>query len=146
MADNTTSDAEKQRREKLREEHPNAWIPLEIGDELNGEIVDVASAWSDVRGGGSSYPLLTVASDDGKEYQIHGFGAVLYREIMRLRPRIGEKISIRYLGPGEAKPGLNPPEIYRVRAQSSTRDVAAAEYDNIARAEQQSSGQAPLAV
>jgi hypothetical protein len=118
-------------REALREAHPDAWIAVELGDTLDGEVVDVTEAWSDVRQGGSFYPLLTVRTDDEIELKVHCFGAVLYSEIMRHRPEIGERIHIRYLGQGKAKQrGMNPPELYRVRLPGR-RHQAATTYDRI---------------
>jgi hypothetical protein len=118
-------------REALREAHPDAWIAVEPGETLEGEIVDVTDAWSDVRQGGSLYPLITVRTDDGVELKVHCFGAVLYNEIMRYRPEIGERIEIRYLGQGKAKQrGMNPPELYRVRVPGRGRQ-AASTYDRI---------------
>ena len=118
-------------RQKLRDEHPDTWIAVETGDELEGEVVDVTEAWSDHRQGGSFYPLLIVCTADGTEQKVHCFGAVLFNEIMRQRPEVGEIIRILYRGAGKAKQrGMNPPDLYSVRMPDRANQAGAA-YDRI---------------
>lgn len=103
-------------RKALRDAHPDSWIAVDAGDTLEGELVDIDASWSDVRNDGSYYPLLTVKTIDGSELKVHCFGAVLFNEIEKRRPEIGDHIVITYLGTGEVKTkGQNPPELYRVR-------------------------------
>ncbi len=108
-------------RKALAAKHPDSWIPIEAGDVLEGKITDLTYAWSDVRNGGSNYPLLTVEQENGAELKVHAFGTVLYNEIMRQRPEIGDRVKLVYVGADEskAKPGQNAPEIYRVRVEGS---------------------------
>lgn len=108
-----------------------------------GKIVDVTDAWSAQRRDpatnrpGSLYPLLVLMAEEAtgygdlpKELKVHCFGAILYNEIMRKQPALGEKIRITYGGPGEAKPGQNAPELYTVRAAAGA-DVASRVYATI---------------
>lgn len=108
-------------RLKIREDQPGSWIAVDPADQIIGTVTDVDQAWSDVRDGGSWYPLLRVNVEEAVGYQagveltVHAFGAVLYNEIMKRRPVVGERIKIVYIGEGEAKTkGMNPPKIYRV--------------------------------
>jgi hypothetical protein len=130
-------------REAVRNDHPDSWIAVNVGDSIMGKIVDVTDAWSDQRRDpitnrpGSLYPLLVLDATDAtgyadlpRELKVHCFGAVLFNEIMRKQPAIGEAIRITYQGPGEAKPGQNAPELYSVRAAAGA-DVAKRAYDKI---------------
>lgn len=121
-------------RQALRNDHPDSWVPVNPGDLIEGKIVDVVDAWSDQRRDpvtgkqGAPYPLLTLLVNGATGYEdrlpcelkVHGFGAVLYNEIMRKQPNIGEAIGIVYQGPGTAKPGQSAPELYRVRGAAGT--------------------------
>lgn len=115
-------------RQKVRDEHPDSWIAVSPGDTIMGKVTDVTDAWSDQRRDpitnrpGSSYPLLTIEAEEANGYEnlprelkVHAFGAVLFNEIMRKQPGVGETLRITYTGSGEAKPGMNPPELYTVR-------------------------------
>lgn len=130
-------------RQEIRNSHKDSWIAVEPGDTIMGKIVDVTEAWSDQRRDpvtnrpGSMYPLLTVEAEEAtgyddlpRELKVHCFGAVLFNEVMRKQPGIGERIRITYTGTGEAKPGQNPPELYQVRAAANS-DVARRAYDKI---------------
>lgn len=130
-------------RQKIRNEHPDSWIAVDAGDTIMGKIVDVTDAWSDQRRDpvtgrqGSLYPLLVLEAQEAtgyndlpRELKVHCFGAVLFNEVMRKQPNIGETIRITYTGPGEAKPGQNAPELYTVRAAAGA-DVAKRVYANI---------------
>lgn len=132
-------------RQKLRDDHPDSWIAVNAGDTIMGGIADVTEAWSDQRRDpvtgrqGSLYPLLIVVAQEAtgytelpRELKVHGFGAVLFNEIMRKQPNVGEKIRITYTGPGKAKPGQNAPELYTVRAAAGSESAQRA-YDKIGR-------------
>lgn len=127
----------KTEREKLRSEHSDSWIAVDPGDVIIGKLVDVTEAWSDQRNNGSFYPLLTIDAteatgyDSPGELKVHCFGAVLFNEVMRHEPEIGEIVRITYKGTGEAKrKGYNAPELYSVRVQGRT-DSAARAYGRI---------------
>lgn len=132
--------ATKTEREKIRKDHPDSWIAVEEGDTISGKVVDVTEAWSDQRQNGSWYPLLTLDLKDGEvtgyshevvELKVHCFGAVLYNEVMRHKPEVGETIRITYKGTGEAKKrDQNPPELYSLRVEGRT-DQAQRAYGRI---------------
>lgn len=130
----------KSERQKIRDDHPDSWVAIEAGDTIFGKIVDVTDAWSDQRRDpvtgkqGAPYPLLMLLASEAtgyeglpKELKVHCFGAILFNEIMRKQPGIGEAIRITYGGAGEAKQGQNAPELYTVRAGAGT-DVAQRAY------------------
>ena len=121
--------------------HPDAWIAVDEGDTLEGEIVDVTFAWSDQRGG--EYPLLTVRQADGTEKKLHCFSTVLYNEAMRQRPMTGERIIVSYLGIGEPRVrGQNGAKRYSFRIEGRGREAIDAMYDR-ASAQQHSKAQEP---
>lgn len=131
--------ATKIEREKIREEHANSWIPVEAGDTIMGKVVDVTEAWSDQRQKGSWYPLLRLTAEDATgynlaqrspEFKVHCFGTVLFNEVMRHRPEVGERVRITYRGQGKAKSKGNPPELYTVRVEGRT-DQAERAYSRI---------------
>jgi hypothetical protein len=103
----------------------NAWIPTTPGAQLVGELTDIDTVWSDYRE--SEYPLLTIRDDAGDEWMAHCFRTVLYREILKWKPEVGERVTVTYRGPGKAKSGMSPAEIYRVqvqgRASAAAKDV-----------------------
>jgi len=103
-----------------------AWLPAAEGDQLRGEVVDIDTAWSDYRAG--FYPLLTVRTDDGVEWKLHAFRTVLYNEIVKWQPVIGERIAVTYRGLGKAQAGMNAPHIYRVRVEGRSGQDARAIY------------------
>ena len=105
-------------RKTIADEHPDVWIPVDVGDVIDGEVVDVTEAWSDPRA--AFYPLLTVKTDlnNGQELKVHALGTVLYNEIMRQRPVVGDRITITFLGTDDSKrppAGRSLPIRYRVR-------------------------------
>jgi hypothetical protein len=124
---------------KIRKDHPDSWVAVNEGDTLFGTITDVVSAWSDVRGtSGGFYPLLTILVDEadgyehGAEVKVHCFGAVLFNEMRRHRPEVGERITIMYAGTSSKtpKPGNNPAELYRVKCPDR-HDQAGRAYSEI---------------
>lgn len=126
-------------REAIRAEHADSWIAVEVGDYIEGKVVEVISAYSDKRMGangqrGSNYPLLVVKVEKatgypaGIELKVHCFSTVMFNEIRKLRPAVGERITFTYQGQGEAKSGLNPPELYRLRVHDRPAERT---YDDI---------------
>jgi hypothetical protein len=70
------------------------WRPA-AGEQLVGTVLAITERESNY---GGRYPLLIVASDDGRAFDVHAFEAVLLDELAKLRPRVGERIGIAYLG------------------------------------------------
>jgi hypothetical protein len=77
---------------------PEAWKPKE-GDQLIGTITELG----DRDGGFGDYPVITVITEAGDEYAVHGFHTVLKSELGKLRPTVGDQIGIAYHGKDEAK-------------------------------------------
>lgn len=117
----------------------DAWIATEVGQTLKGEVVDVDTAWSKWRERANQsdpnagwYPLLTIKEDGtGTIYKLHGFRTVLFNELVKRAPIPGETIIVEYKGPGEAKDGMNPPEIYRVHVEGRSPEAAKDIYKNL---------------
>ena len=121
----TTADKKAQ---ELADKHPDTWIAVNEGDTITGRIVNVTFAWSDQRNG--EYPLLTIEQEDGTEKKVHCFSTVLYNEAMRQRPMPGEKVTIRYLGIGEARVrGQNGAKRYSFRIDGRSTQAIEAMYD-----------------
>lgn len=139
-------------RQQVRDDHLDSWIAVREGDTISGELVDVTEVWSDQRRDpdtqrpGSWYPLLVIMAEEANDYEdlprelkVHCFGAVLFKEIMRKQPLIGDHVRITYTGVGKAKPGQNEPELYTVRVGAGNQ-VAANAYARIAGAPTQTGG------
>jgi hypothetical protein len=132
-------------RQKIREEHPESWVAVSEGDLLIGKVLDIVDAWSDKRNNlkGGNYPLLTIGDieeatgynvKEVRELKVHCFGTILFNEIMRKQPTVGERIRFIYRGQGKDKKGTgNPPELYSITVAS--KNAAARAYANIERSE-----------
>lgn len=116
-------------RQKIRDEHPDSWVAVSEGDLLIGKVADVVNAWSDKRNNlkGGNYPLVTVGdieqatgySPIPDQLKVHCFGTVLFNEVMRKTPQVGERIRFIYKGTGQDKRGTgNPPELYSITVSS----------------------------
>ena len=99
---------------------PEPWGGRKKGDKLIGELVDRDTRASEY---GDPYEILTVDAEEGSimdgkpitgEYAWHAFHTMSRNEVARRNPRIGERVGIAYHGTGEAAPGMNAPERYRV--------------------------------
>lgn len=108
--------------EKLAARREN-WKP--VADESHPRVVEGLVIDKDERDLGynqqGTAPFIRVLADDGAEWSVAGFHAVLRAEIMRAGPNIGDRIGVVYQGEGKAKDGLNergepysPPHLYRV--------------------------------
>lgn len=89
--------------DRLEQGNARAWRPdQDDPDLLVGEVVDIDSGSSDYQG---VYPILTVRKEDGEEVAVHAFHTVLKNELVRQRPKAGERIGIKFLGEQPTKPG-----------------------------------------
>lgn len=95
------------------------WRP-QVGSELSGRVVG-ASIGSGVIG--DPYPIVFVLPDDATNsidaVAVHCFHTVLKNKMMELKPDVGDRIYIRYMGDlgREAKTkGMSAPHIYAVMA------------------------------
>lgn len=69
------------------------WKPDE-GDFVIGVVLDVQTR----EGEYGDYLLVTLETDDGREVEVHGFHTTLRNELMKLDPRVGDELAVRYLG------------------------------------------------
>lgn len=90
---------------------PEPWKP-KTGDKLVGEITELDERTSEY----GTYPIVSVATDAGDELAFHGFHTVAKNEIARQRPRVGDRIAIKYFGKDEER-GY---ERYRVLVEHAT--------------------------
>ncbi len=91
------------------------WRP-EPGQVIVGEVTDVSRAWSDYRNG--YYPIVTIQPEgDGnpEPVAVHAFHDVLLRRMVELRPKVGERIGIKFDGQRETKDGKRSVSIYTVK-------------------------------
>ena len=96
---------------------PAGWRP-KPGDTISGIVIGVTRSGEGQFG---AYPIVTIRKDDGSDVAVHAFHTVLQRELVKLRPVVGETIAIAYLGDQKdkdgkvvKKPGQDPAQIYRV--------------------------------
>lgn len=130
-------------REQLRTDKPNVWVPVDPGDFLDGDIVEVDAAWSDVQYDGKNtdsgfYPLLRVKVREATGYQpeailtVHGFATVLRDRILTHKPAPGERVILTYEGEGNATKGRSAPQLYRVELpERDPSDAAAKVYGSM---------------
>ena len=80
--------------DRLDAAYAPAWRP-DVDDKLSGEVV----ALSERDGGYGNYPIVTLRRDDnGEELAVHAMHQVLSSQLAELRPKVGDRIAIRYLG------------------------------------------------
>ncbi len=101
--------------EALDAEYPEAWRPKNVGDKILGEIVDL----SEYDGGYGPYPIVTVKQDDGETLSVHAIHTVLKGELAEHRPKVGDRIGIKYRGMPEGKKY----ESYKVMFESPGRPI-----------------------
>lgn len=107
--------------DRLEQGNAPAWRPdQEDADLLVGKVIDIDR----VDGDYDPYPVLTVEKEDGTQVAVHGMHTVLKNELLRLKPNIGERIGIKFLGEQEAKPGSRFKSYigYRVRVDRETSE------------------------
>lgn len=59
-------------------------------------------------------PFLRVLADDGVEWSVAGFHAVLRAELLRTGPHVGDRVGVIYQGEGKARENQSAPHLYRV--------------------------------
>jgi hypothetical protein len=102
------------------EANTRAWRPDgDDPDVLVGKIVSVELGQTEY----GPYPLVIVEDEaSGEELAVHGFHTVLKNELIRQRPKAGERIGIKYLGDIATKAG-SPYKSYKgwkVRVERET--------------------------
>lgn len=71
-----------------------AWRPTTPGDTLDGTVETITAR----EAGQGPYPVLTLRRADGTRAAFHAFRKVAQGELGRVRPRVGERIAIRFGG------------------------------------------------
>lgn len=74
------------------------WKP-EPGDILEGRITSIDTGTNEY----GTYPIVTIERDDGSSGAVHCFHTALRSQFARLRPQIGMKVGVKYLGKQQAK-------------------------------------------
>lgn len=75
--------------------YAQGWKP-EPGDVLVGEVTDISVGQSLY---GGAYPIITVQPEDGGEpVAIHGFHTGLKARFLELKPKVGERLGVKYDG------------------------------------------------
>lgn len=80
--------------------YADAWRPA-AGDTLRGKVVDLDTGHS----GYGSYPIVTIKSEEGGRFAVHGFHTALRNRLAAIRPSIGDRLSIRFDGDVTPKSG-----------------------------------------
>jgi hypothetical protein len=91
-------------------EYAQAWRP-NPGDKLVGEVVELSQR----EGLYGVYPIITVREDDGTERAVHAFHAVAAAELAKVRPQVGERIAIKYVGQEPTADGRSGSFYHRYR-------------------------------
>lgn len=99
-------------KSKYDYEFAEGWKP-EAGDVLEGRVAGIDTGNNEY----GSYPIVTVEREDGTKEAVHCFHSALRSQLARLRPMVGHKIGIKYMGKRAAKnptPGRSDYADYRV--------------------------------
>lgn len=93
------------------------WRPQE-GDVIEGIVSSVSRAWSDWSQ--SFYPLVTIRNGKGEDVDVHAFHHTLQARLMEVKPKVGERLEIAYLGKRPTADGKREVAIYKVTAPDAT--------------------------
>ena len=110
--------------EEQLDQNRQAWMP-EAGDKLIGRVVEVDMLESRF---GGSYPFVVLETDDGEQVAVHGFHAVLKGELARKRPKVGDRLGIKFLGQGAKVDYLG----YTVRIERAEPETSTVDWDAVA--------------
>lgn len=95
-------------------EQAQGWRP-EAGALLVGKITELNAGWSDYLN--ASYPIVVIAdeSNEGHPVAVHAFHQVLWRRLAQLKPKVGERIAIKFDGQVPSKDGKRKISLYTVK-------------------------------
>ncbi|MGH3032118.1 MAG: hypothetical protein ACRDNE_15410 [Gaiellaceae bacterium] len=79
--------------DRLDTDYAEAWRP-EPGEKLIGEVVSLVER----EGAYGAYPVVTIRRDDGTEAALHAFQTVAAEQLARARPKVGDRLGIKYIG------------------------------------------------
>lgn len=112
------------------------WMPVD-GETVIGQVVSVDRMRSSY-GGQEYYPIITIRVEGnanakvngepgtvtrGDLLAIHGFHYVLRSELATLRPKVGERLGVKYVGQQPSKDGKRTVTIYVVKVDGREADV-----------------------
>lgn len=84
--------------DQLNSGYAESWRP-EPGDMLIGEVMSITSRTTEY----GAYRILEIKRDDGTRLAVHAFHQVLEQELAKIKPQIGHRIGIKFLGKPEGK-------------------------------------------
>ena len=93
----------------LNREFAPAWRP-DPGDAVIGEVAEISSR----EGGYGAYPIITLTVADGTRLAVHAFHSVLLSELKKIKPQVGHRIGIKYVG----RPQGKNYDVYRVATEN----------------------------
>jgi hypothetical protein len=94
----SSTDAFEQSLEQAQE-HAKAWRFDLDGPMIVGHVI----GFGEFDAGWGDYPIVTLRLADGSERAVHCQREVLQQELAKARPRIGERIGVKWLGKPEDK-------------------------------------------
>jgi hypothetical protein len=95
--------------DRLNEAYAPAWRPA-AGDTLVGTVV----ALGERQGEFEPYPIITVETDGGQQFAFHAFHTVAKSELAAQKPRIGERVGVKYIGQIASQGGRGKYHGYRI--------------------------------
>lgn len=96
------------------------WRPKE-GDEIRGQLRTITRGWSDWQN--AFYPILTIAKDGtGELVSLHCFHDVLLKQVLSLKPKIGEYVGCRFHGEEQTKDGKRTVKLYTFAVQRDSEE------------------------
>lgn len=120
---------------RLDVEFAPAWRP-DPGDKLSGEVVGIGERAGEY----GSYPIVTLRRDDGEELALHAFHSVLASELAALRPKLGDRLAVRYDGKKQTRTGTGSYHGYKVVKDG---DEQAVDWSQYAAGDEQSAAAPP---
>jgi hypothetical protein len=84
---------------EIADDYAKAWRFDQDGPLIVGHVI----GFGEFDAGWGPYPIITLRQADGGERSVHCQREVLARELAKARPRIGERIGIKWLGQPDGK-------------------------------------------
>lgn len=110
--------------EEELDHNPKPWKPVP-GGKVIGRVIEVDVLSSKF---GGSYPLVTIETDLGEQIAVHGFHSVLKSELARKRPKVGDRLGIKFLGQSEKVDYLG----YTVRIERAEPEAESVDWASVA--------------
>lgn len=103
---------EQQQQQDFESDYAPGWRPTP-GDQVQGKVTNVEGT---VGFNGKPYAVVTIEQENGQELAIHAFHTVLRRELAQRRIKVGDDLSVKYLGKkGDGGSYGRGYDVYRVR-------------------------------